>query len=210
MFMLDCVPFNMLFESTVMNCKLLHLAILLLTFAPTSWLAAQTGHAHVSSSNSGGDAFSGLDINQIIGADRFYNEGFTGSLALLGNVEGGQSGNSHITMTNVTQQVQGTGSPGTLHNHAGAVTHAMSGSLGGSLNSSNYWGYGVAHNSETWSGDIATGFNDNGSYQLSWASIASTYSSLLETGINGRTVDVFNSSWGFSNSLGISLSLIHI
>lgn len=175
-----------------------------------SLVEAQTGYAHVSSSNAGDDAFSGLNINLLIGADRFYDEGFTGTSALLGNIEGGESGNSHLAMTNVTQQVQGAGSPGTLHNHAGAVTHAMSGSLGGPLTDSNYWGYGVSYNSETWSGDIATGFNDNGSYQLSWASIASTYSTLLETGINGQTVDVFNSSWGFSNPLGIRRDTIGV
>ena len=162
----------------------------------------QTGKPHVSSSNSGSDAFSGIDINVFVGADRFYNAGYTGTSALLACIEGGQPDASHNAMVNVTNQIQGTGVPGTNVNHAAAATHAMSGSLGATPTSGTYYGYGVAYGSETWSGDIATGFNSNGSYQLTWASIASPYAMLLQTGISGQTVDVFNSSWGFSSPAG--------
>lgn len=174
-----------------------------LFFSVSGNLSGQTGKPLVSSSNSGPSAFSGININEFVGADRFYQAGFTGTRTLLGNIEGGKSGTTHNAMSNVTEEFLGTGVNGTDHDHAAATSHAMSGSVGGTYDGDNsYWGYGVAFDSETWSGDIATGFNSNGSYQLTWASIASTYGTLLETGINGRTVDVFNSSWGFTNPTG--------
>ena len=163
---------------------------------------AQDGRALVSSSNSGASAFTGVNINEFVGAHRFYDAGYTGASALLGNIEGSIADTTHNAMTNVTNTFLGTGVSGSTRNHAAASTHAMAGALSAAYSSSNYYGFGVSHGSEVWIGGIATSFNSDGSYNLTPASTASTYVDMLKTGIDGRTVDVFNSSWGFTNPGG--------
>ncbi|MFK7769606.1 MAG: PEP-CTERM sorting domain-containing protein [Mariniblastus sp.] len=177
-------------------------AFLLVTFCAVP-VFAQSGQGGISSSNTGSTNTTGININDFVGADRFYSEGFTGTRAVVAVVEGGHADLNHETSANVTTQVLGTGVSGTNHDHATAVTHATAGSVGGSISGTNYSRYGISYDSEVWTGDIATGFNANGSYQLTWASIASTYSDILDTGVGGRTADVFNSSWWFGDPSGV-------
>jgi hypothetical protein len=186
--------------------RLIAFGLLGLLFLMCGVAAGQSGAPGLSSSNSGPNAFSGVDIAALLGADRFYAAGYPGTRAVVATIEGTVQITTHQTMTNVTERVFGTGVPnsnfGTNHNHPTAVSHAMSGSLGANPTSSTYYGYGIAYGAETWGGAIATGFNSNGSYQTTWASRASPYSTMLVGGINGRTADVINSSWWFAETTG--------
>lgn len=152
------------------------------------------------SGSNGGGPFAGLNINAFLGAERFYNAGFTGTSARVGNIEAGHAANTHHTLGHVTTLINGTGAVGSVDNHATGVTHMMSGRLSPVGYPTNYFGYGIAYGATTWSGAIATSFGGGGSFSASDASTASVYSTMLITGVAGQTVDVFNSSWGFGGS----------
>lgn len=176
---------------------------------------AQDGMPGISSSNSGPTAFNGININQLLGAERFYAADYTGTRSIVAAIEGAVVRTNHLTMSNVTELVYGTGVPntdfGTNHNHPTSVTHAMSGAINGSVySSSNYYGFGIAYGAETWSGAIAAGFATNGSYLTTWSSIASPYSRMLISGVGGRTVDIVNSSWWFTEPSGIRRDTIGV
>lgn len=153
-----------------------------------------------SSSGSVGGPFNGLNINNFLGANRFYNAGFTGSTARVGNIEAGHVFGGHSTLGHVTTFVTGTGAVGSVDEHATSVTHMMSGRLAANTFPTNYFGYGIAYGATTWSGAIATGFGGGGSFATTNSSTASVYSTMMITGVGGQTVDVFNSSWGISGS----------
>ncbi len=162
-----------------------------------------TGTLHISgSSNAGTNARMGLNINQYLGAERFYNAGYTGSRSIVANIEAGHASNSHNITAHQTGRITGTGASNVNDSHATSATHAMSGRLAGSTYPSNYYGFGIGYGAETWSGAIATSFGSGGSFSLTNSSTASVYSTALLTGINGRTAHVFNSSWGFTGPTG--------
>ncbi len=152
------------------------------------------------SGSNGGGPFAGLNINAFLGAERFYNAGFTGTTARVGNIEAGHVSNAHQTLGHVTTFVTGTGAAGSIDNHATGVTHMMSGRLSPTNYPTNYFGYGIAYGATTWSGAIATSFGGGGSFSATDASTASVYSTMLISGVSGQTVDVFNSSWGFGGT----------
>lgn len=160
---------------------------------------------HVSSSNTGADALTGIDVNAFLGANRFYDAGFTGSRTLMANIEAGHAWDGHETLGHVTTRVTGTGALGSTDNHATWVTHALAGRApaGGGPYPVDYHAFGVGYGAETWSGAVAdtlTAFT----FTTTEAAVASTYATILETGISGDTANVFNSSWGFSEPLGFN------
>lgn len=168
------------------------------------------GQSHISSSNSGVNPFSGVNINQLVGAERFYNAGFDGASAILGNVEAGHVFDGHSALGHVATQVTGTGASGADAAHATWVTHAMSGTFAVDNYSSAYFSAGIAKGAQTWSGAIATSFGGSGSFSTSSASTASVYSTMLKTGVAGQTVDVINSSWGFTEPTGWNLTTVGV
>lgn len=155
--------------------------------------------SHISSSNTGGDNKSGININGFLGAERFYDAGYTGSRARIGNIEAGHADSGHETLGHVTTQVTGTGATGAIDGHATSVTHSMAGRLAVDNYPNDYFAYGISRSSPTWSGAIATSIMGN-NFNISSASVASVYSTMIETGVAGQTVDVFNSSWGFTDN----------
>ena len=169
-----------------------------------------TGYNHISSSNSGGSIFSGVNINQLVGAERFYNAGFDGTSAILGNVEAGHVDNQHSVLTHVTTQVTGTGALGTVRDHSTWVTHTMSGTFVNDTYPTSYFAYGIAKGAQTWSGAIATQFGGGGSFSTTNPSTASVYSTMMKTGVNGQTVDVINSSWGFAEPTGFNVTAVGV
>lgn len=175
-----------------------------------------TGQLHISSSNSGSNVFNGVNINELVGAERFYNAGFDGVGVTIGNIEAGHVDNGHSTLEHVTTQITGTGAAGTIDAHATWVTHAMSGRFETDSYPTNYFGYGIAKGSTTISGAIATSFGSGGSFNTTAGSVASVYSELIKPGaqgvINGADVevDVFNSSWGFNEPTGWNLNAVGV
>jgi hypothetical protein len=163
------------------------------------------GQLHISSSNAGSNPFNGVNVNSLVGADRFYNAGYDGSRAILGNIEAGHADPGHSVLTHVTNRVTGTGAVGSNDRHATWVTHSMSGRQSGQFGN-NYFEPGIAPGATTYSGAIATSFGSGTSFSLSAASTASTYSTMITTGTGlPQTVDVFNSSWGFTSPTGNNL-----
>ncbi len=177
-----------------------------------SLVLAEDGRSGVSSSLGGSTPLNGVNINRLLGADRFYDAGFTGAQAIVAAIEGTVPDLSHVTMSNVTERVYGTAVPNTYqvahHNHPTAVSHAMSGNHGPPPTNTVYHGHGIAYGAETWAGAIATSFQSNGDYNTDFASTASPYSTMMVTGVGGRTADVINSSWWFDTSFGNRLDTI--
>lgn len=162
------------------------------------------GRDLISSVGTDATLLNGININQFLGADRFYNSGYTGSNAILANIEAGHARDAHDVLTHITEQVTGTGATGDESGHASAATHAMSGRLAAGSYPTDYYGYGIGYGAETWTGAIATAINGDGSFEITNASLASTYTSILQTGVNGRTADVFNNSWTFPDPTGFN------
>src|SRR5262249_11741345 len=95
-----------------------------LTAAPRE-VRAQTGNgqtirgvsdpspvSNIVSSSSGPNPFSGPVINVVVGATRFYDEGYFGFGATVANVEAGHIWNGHESLAHVTTFVQETANPG--------------------------------------------------------------------------------------------------
>ena len=154
-----------------------------------------------SSSGSLGGAFNGLDIANVIGANRFYSNGYTGTRAIASNVEGGLSWSGHETLTNLNTFLYSTHpsligtSIGQFDRHATWVGHNLAGQ-GGSM-----YQKGIAFGATLWSGGIATAYGSPPwSNQWGWLNgfaFTSPYEKSMLTGVNGQFADVINSSWGF-------------
>ena len=125
---------------------------------------------------------------------------------IVGNIEAGHVDNGHETLSHVSTFVTGTGAAGTEDDHATWVTHSMSGRLPAGNYPTDYHGYGIAYGAETWSGAIATQIFAGGSFAVDAQSVASTYSQMMKDGVGvAGSVDVFNSSWGYTNPNGFDL-----
>ena len=164
----------------------------------------------ISSTNSGPNRFAGVNINQNVGATRFYNEGYTGTRARVVNAEGGHIWNGHETLGHVTQQFDARQtyisngfdfeSLGQADRHATWVGHV----IGGRDSGGGYHQQGIAHGAELWSSSIATGYGSP-PWSNSWGwsrghAFTEAYANPMLIGVNGQTADVVNSSWGFSSN----------
>ena len=157
------------------------------------------------SSNAGINPFSGLSINQIVGADRFYNQGYTGTRAVVTSIEGGHIWNEHETLQHVTQQFDARATymaNGVGFNRLGqADRHAVS---------NLEYHKGIAYGATLWSGSIATDYgtppwSNNWGWSRGYA-YTDAYRLPMLIGSNGRTTDVVNSSWGFFNTGDASIT----
>jgi hypothetical protein len=138
-----------------------------------------------------------LDLGALLGADRFYNAGYTGSRSIVANIEGGHIWNGHETLGQVNTFLAD-GARGDFDAHATAVGFLIGGR--GTRNDQR----GIAYGSTLWSGAIATSFNGS-NFSFSTQSLFGPYQQAMVTGVNGATADVINSSWGFGgNSSGNS------
>lgn len=164
------------------------------------------GQALVSSLG-GTNAFNGIYINQAIGANAFYNQGFGGQNAVVANIEAGTIWAAHETTTGRISQtiidpaILGT-QLGQADWHATMVGHALIGS--------GIYTYqdGIAPMAQVWSGAVATTWNAapleqyTGSFGITDASFLHPYRVALQTGINSVRADVINSSWGYGDPAG--------
>ena len=136
------------------------------------------------------------DIGQFIGANTFYNNGYTGSGAFVANIEAGYVWDGHVTLTNVTTHLpQDTSTKGDFDMHATEVGSAIAGQ--GSVVQAR----GIAYSATLWTGAIATSWNSAGtgnystSFNISASSFTVPYLAALINGVNGQTADVINSSY---------------
>ncbi len=155
-------------------------------------------------------------INSVVGADRFYSEGYTGLGVVIGNAEAGHiwggtqpqapAGSNeagHAFLRGQVERYVGSpnftpGFPVEYDFHATMVGHALAGA--GPLTGSSI---GVAPFAKLWSGAVATSFGAPGasrpssSFELTDTSFNTVYRDFFY-GANSshRAADVVNASWG--------------
>jgi hypothetical protein len=150
-------------------------------------LSVEAGSAcAIVTTNTGGTPFNGINVNAFVGAESFYALGYTGTRAVVANVEAGHIWDGHdnlapyaaidednnLTLTpRISQYINhpSIGSHETLYDwHATMVGHTLGGlgeyygfifqDASGNLYNMAF-GYGIAPLSELWSGAIASAFN---------------------------------------------------
>lgn len=174
-------------------------------------LAATDARAIVGS-NSGTSIFNGVYVNELVGADTFYGLGFSGSRAVVANVEAGAIWNGHETLVGRVSQfiadpviVAGGGTQlGQFDWHATLVGQTI-----GGVGIYTYQ-EGLAPTTQLWSGSIATTWiptpNEEytGSFDITDESFFYPYVTAMRTGIESGGItlraDVVNSSWGYGDS----------
>ncbi len=136
-------------------------------------VAISGGVGHYVTSNSGANPFVGINVNTFLGANTFYNAGYTGTTVRVANIEGGHVWNGHETLSHVTTFINGPTNVGALQGntaatdrHATWVGHTIAGRVtagGGEYQR------GIAYGATLWSGSLATSFGSTaGSYNGSF------------------------------------------
>jgi len=180
-----------------------------LLHAPYAWA--------VVGSDSGSNIFNGVYVNDLIGANAFYSMGFTGSRAIVANIEAGAIWNGHQSLTGRVSQF--IADPAILAATGPAQTqlgqfdwHATM--VGQAIGGTGQYTYqvGIAPTAQLWSGSIATAWNAtpgedySGSFEITDQSFLYAYTQSMRTGIVTSTTTlkaaVINSSWGFDDSAG--------
>lgn len=195
-------------------------------YNPATGQGAIRGENHFVSFGTTG--FDGVYINNLLGANRFYTNGFTGAGTVMTNIEagvmagavGGLSGQDgglyaggHQTLTHVNTFYASTSNPlstlDLVDRHATWVGHAM----GGKGNGDNVQ-QGMAPDATMHSAGIATSWNGATGYRTSFNfatrddMLAPYRAAILNdrpatvTAALAATARVTNSSWGFSDPTG--------
>jgi hypothetical protein len=179
-----------------------------------AWLCAPQVYGLVSSYG-GTNVFNGVYINEVIGANVFYNQGYGGQRAVIANIEAGiiwgghESLQGRVSQTLFDPSITGT-QLGQADWHATFVGHALAGT--GMFTYQD----GIASQAQLWSGAIATSWSGApleeyvGSFSITNASFLHPYRTSMVTGINGVRADVINSSWGFGDPTGSAAETIAI
>lgn len=173
---------------------------LLICFCPRAVLA-------LVSSFGGTTAFNGLYINDAIGADTFYQQGFGGQRAIIASIEAGAIWSGHETLQGRVARIladpQITGTQlGEADWHATMVGHIIGGR--------GLYTYqdGIAPFATLWSGTMATAWSPaagevfTGSFSISENSFLYPYKQAMSPAEGGPKADVLNGSWGFADPSG--------
>jgi hypothetical protein len=139
------------------------------------------------------------NLQSVLGADRFYNAGFTGTNAVMANIEAGYIWNAHESLSHVGL-IPVTGAAGQYDRHATWVGAVLGGrpTYPGSTGD---FQRGMAPDAQLASGAIATSWVNTGAYSLSFhfndASLFGPYRAAFISGVlaGSRPADVINSSW---------------
>jgi len=149
--------------------------------------------------------FTGANVANLIGANRFYSAGITGQNTISANVEAGQVWNGHESLQHVTNFVTPAGALQTVagqpefDRHATWVGMMIGGRNGGAVQGA--WQPGIAPQTDLRSGAIATSWAGNAyslSFFLTTATMAGAYGAFF------GSADVINSSWGGTDPSGSS------
>jgi len=140
----------------------------------------------------------GVNLSELLGADRFYENGFYGNTTTSVVIDAQLAWNSHALLTKVDTFYVGSNTSsssdiGTVGSHATAVASIVGGYY---VDGSEY--NGIAPMTTLQSGAIATAVYSDGSFDASDASYLNTYLNALNT----SNPDVINSSWGYSDATG--------
>jgi hypothetical protein len=181
------------------------------TYDPNAPVYAENEYVTGASGSDAQGAFTGTNINALLGATTFYNNGFTGSNAVIANVEAGYTWSGHEALAHVLQILPAATALNEVDRHATWVGMVLGGRPTASGNS---YQQGMAPNAALYSGALA-GQWGGGRYALSFTFFDSAYfdqyRKSFNTGVNvaGRTADVVNSSYGGgSDTTGTSTEAI--
>lgn len=155
-------------------------------------------------------AFNGAVVNNLIGANTFYNNGFTGQGTIAANIEAGHIWNGHESLPHVSAfshhpDAWGTTTDDLIDRHATWVGGHIGGRMGG--NSPGDWQTGIALDTDLRSGAVATQWSGSAyalGFDLSGNTLATPYSEYF------GTANVINSSWGGTDTTGTGFLAIAI
>lgn len=182
----------------------------------SSLLVAVPDPSHAIVSSFGGtNILNGVWINEAIGADVFYDQGFGGQRAIVANIEAGTIWSGHQSLSGrIAQTIY---NPSIIGTQLGqADWHATM--VGQTIGGSGLYTYqvGIAPLATMWSGAIATSWSGapfvqySTSFSITDNSFLYAYGTATQTGISGQNADVINSSWGFGDSAGSAEETIAI
>lgn len=145
-----------------------------------------------------------FNLNSVLGADRFYNAGFTGTAAVMANIEAGHIWTGHETLSHVQLIPTQSGALGEFDRHATWVGMVMGGRPTSS-DPTNTYQRGLAPDAQLFSGAIALGWSGTrytSGFFLSFSDLSTfgPYRAAMVDGLPSlddihRTADVINSSW---------------
>jgi hypothetical protein len=174
----------------------------------TAGLYLLSGSGHQQGSFTGS-----TNLNTFLGADRFYNAGYTGSGAVIANIEAGHIWTGHEALSH-TGLIPTSGASGEFDRHATWVGSVLGGRQGGA--NPGHYQQGMAPDAQLFSGAIATSWPTTGfprftaNFHVNFSSISTygPYRAAFITGVTGaggtRTADVINSSYvGTQSSAGV-------
>jgi hypothetical protein len=156
-----------------------------------------------------------VNVSTLLGAQRFYDAGFTGSNSVVANIEAGYIWNGHETLTHVTY-IPTFGAAGEIDRHATWVAMVIGGRPGGT-NAGEHQ-RGMAPDAQLASGAIAlswpsgaTRYTGNFNPDFNGISTMGPYRAAFITGVptsgGSRTADVINSSFNGSGDFAGSDTL---
>lgn len=180
------------------------------------WIGLCTTRVHGLVSSYGGTSiFDGVYINEVIGANVFYNQGYGGQRVVIANIEAGTIWGGHETLQGRVSQTLF--DPSTTGTQLGqADWHATF--VGQALAGTGVYTYqdGIAPLAQLWSGAIATSWSGApleqyvGSFSITDSSFLHPYFASMVTGVNGVRTDIINSSWGFGDPTGTAAETVAI
>jgi hypothetical protein len=151
-----------------------------------------------SDSGIGPGPVAGIDLAGLVGADRFYSAGITGSNSIVTVSGGGYAWNSHETLQHVQLIPHHFQALGEVNRSDTWIAMLIGGRLGGA-NPGRYQ-LGLAPDAQLYSGAFAgvwSGERGRAGFYWHWAAFDDTYrrASLLPLMPAGRPADVVNSGW---------------
>jgi len=154
------------------------------------------------------------DVADLIGADAFHSRGYTGDGVILGNVEAALVWDGHETLNDGRVAQQFRYEPDTtfaVRSHATMVGGTMVADALLDDGAPTETGPGIAYGATLWSGQIASAFGTGSSFAMTPNSFLYPLMVFGQEGLtasgqiggpDAETVDVINSSWGFSDDTG--------
>jgi hypothetical protein len=142
----------------------------------------------------------GSNINAIVGANAFYTNNFTGTNAVVANIEAGHLWSAHETMGHVQQIPNHPSALNEVDRHSTEVGMIIGGRP---LAGANEYQRGMAPDAQLYSGAFAaqwSGTRFTTGFSFFYSAYFDQYRRAFSSGVNfaGRTADVINSSFGLS------------
>jgi hypothetical protein len=171
-----------------------------IAFDPDAIVAARGAYVSSSLSGEAPGPVAGTNVNALLGASTFYDHGYTGTNAVIANIEAGHIWSGHEALAHVLQIPNHPLALNEFDRHATWVGMILGGRRGGTNPGSYQQGmapdaqlYSGA-TSRQWKGERFTAASSPSNDEVEFDQFRRAFS----TGINaaGRRADVINASWG--------------